>query len=146
MAIEITTSTISFSTSGDTDIIDMTRQVSEKVVTSGIEEGYVHLFVPGSTASITTIEYERGAVSDLKEAIERLAPEDKYYRHNERWGDGNGHAHVRASLLGPSLTIPVINGRLALGTWQQVVFIDFDNHPRERRVIMQLAGKKKQSG
>ena len=145
MAIEITTSTLSFSTSGDTDIIDMTRQVSEKVVTSGIEEGYVHLFVPGSTASITTIEYERGAVSDLKEAIERLAPEDKYYRHNERWGDGNGHAHVRASLLGPSLTIPVINGRLALGTWQQVVFIDFDNHPRERRVIMQLAGKKKQS-
>ena len=146
MAIEITTSTLSFSTSGDTDIIDMTRQVSEKVVTSGIEEGYVHLFVPGSTASITTIEYERGAVSDLKEAIERLAPEDKYYRHNERWGDGNGHAHVRASLLGPSLTIPVINGNLALGTWQQVVFIDFDNHPRERRVIMQLAGKKKQSG
>ena len=146
MAIEITTSTLSFSTSGDTDIIDMTRQVSEKVVTAGIEEGYVHLFVPGSTASITTIEYERGAVSDLKEAIERLAPEDKYYRHNERWGDGNGHAHVRASLLGPSLTIPVINGRLALGTWQQVVFIDFDNHPRERRVIMQLAGKKKQSG
>jgi secondary thiamine-phosphate synthase enzyme len=146
MAIEITTSYLSFSTSGDTDIIDMTRQVSEKVVTSGIEEGYVHLFVPGSTASITTIEYERGAVSDLKEAIERLAPEDKYYRHNERWGDGNGHAHVRASLLGPSLTIPVINGRLALGTWQQVVFIDFDNHPRERRVIMQLAGKKKQSG
>jgi secondary thiamine-phosphate synthase enzyme len=145
MAIEITTSTLSFSTSGDTDIIDMTRQVSEKVVTSGIEEGYVLLFVPGSTASITTIEYERGAVSDLKEAIERLAPEDKYYRHNERWGDGNGHAHVRASLLGPSLTIPVINGRLALGTWQQVVFIDFDNHPRERRVILQLAGKKKQS-
>ena len=146
MDIEIATSYLSFSTSGDTDIIDMTRQVSEKVVTSGIEEGYVHLFVPGSTASITTIEYERGAVSDLKEAIERLAPEDKYYRHNERWGDGNGHAHVRASLLGPSLTIPVINGRLALGTWQQVVFIDFDNHPRERRVIMQLAGKKKQSG
>jgi secondary thiamine-phosphate synthase enzyme len=146
MAIEITTSYLSFSTSGDTDIIDMTRQVSEKVVTAGIEEGYVHLFVPGSTASITTIEYERGAVSDLKEAIERLAPEDKYYRHNERWGDGNGHAHVRASLLGPSLTIPVINGRLALGTWQQVVFIDFDNHPRERRVIMQLAGKKKQAG
>ncbi|MCX5844753.1 MAG: secondary thiamine-phosphate synthase enzyme YjbQ [Deltaproteobacteria bacterium] len=143
--MEITTSTISFSTSGDTDIIDMTRQVSEKVVTSGIEEGYVHLFVPGSTASITTIEYERGAVSDLKEAIERLAPESIYYRHNERWGDGNGHAHVRASLLGPSLTIPVINGRLALGTWQQVVFIDFDNHPRERQVIMQLAGKKKQS-
>lgn len=144
MVLEITISYLSFSTSGDTDIIDMTRQVTEKVIMSGIEEGYVHLFVPGSTASITTIEYEQGAVSDLKEAIERLAPEDKYYRHNERWGDGNGHAHVRASLLGPSLTIPVINGRLALGTWQQVVFIDFDNRPRDRRVIIQLAGKKKQ--
>jgi secondary thiamine-phosphate synthase enzyme len=146
MALDITTSFLSFATSGDTDVIDITRQVSEKVVISGIEEGYAHLFVSGSTASITTIEYEQGAISDLKEAIERLAPEDTFYRHNERWGDGNGHAHVRASLLGPSLTIPVINGRLALGTWQQVVFIDFDNHPRERRVIMQLAGKKKQSG
>ena len=145
MTLDITTSYLSFATSGDTDIIDMTRQVSENVVISDIEEGYVHLFVPGSTAAITTIEYEQGAVSDLKEAIERLVPEDTYYRHNERWGDGNGHAHVRASLLGPSLTIPVINGRLALGTWQQVVFIDFDNRPRERRVIMQLAGKKKQS-
>ena len=95
---------------------------------------------PGSTAALTTIEYEQGAIGDLKEAIERLAPEGEYYRHNERWGDGNGHAHVRAALLGPSLSVPVIQKRLALGTWQQIVFIDFDNRPRERRILVQLTG------
>jgi len=143
MALEIATSNLSFSTSGATDVIDMTRQVSEYVVTSGIEEGYVHLFVPGSTAAITTIEYESGAVDDLKEAIDHLAPEDRYYRHNERWGDGNGHAHVRAALLGPSLTIPVDDGHLVLGTWQQIILVDFDNRPRRRRIVMQVCGRKK---
>lgn len=146
MALEITTSYLSFSTSGDTDIIDITRQVSDRIAEAGLEEGYVLLFVSGSTAAITTIEYERGAVHDLKEAIETLAPEGKYYRHNERWGDGNGHAHVRAALVGPSLTVPVINGCLALGTWQQIVFIDFDNRPRQRRIIMQVYGKAKRQG
>jgi len=146
MALEIKTSYISFSTSGDTDIIDITRHVSGRIAEAGLEEGQVLLCVPGSTAAITTIEYECGAISDLKEAIENLAPIGKYYRHNERWDDGNGHAHVRAALMGPSLTVPVINGRLALGTWQQIVFIDFDNRPRERRVLVQLTGKKKQSG
>ncbi len=146
MAIEITTSHLSFSTTGGTDIIDITRQVSDRITETGIEEGQVLLFIPGSTAAITTIEYERGAISDLKETIEQLAPEGKYYRHNERWGDGNGHAHVRAALLGPSLSVPVIHKRLALGTWQQIVFIDFDNRPRERRILMQLTGKKKQAG
>ena len=146
MALEIKTSFLSFSTSGDTDVIDVTSQVSEKVNASGIGEGHVHLFVPGSTAAVTTIEYEHGAVDDLKEAIEHLAPEDKYYRHNERWGDGNGHAHVRAALLGPSLAIPIIDGHLALGTWQQVVFIDFDIRPRQRRVIVQVYGNKKTAG
>jgi secondary thiamine-phosphate synthase enzyme len=139
----MTTFHLSVSTSGDTDIIDITPQVSDKVSMSDMEEGQALLFVAGSTASITTIEYERGAVADLKEAIERLAPEARHYRHNERWGDGNGHAHVRAALLGPSLSVPVIGGRLALGTWQQIVFIDFDNRPRERRIILQLSGKKK---
>ena len=99
MAMEITTSYLSFSTTGDTDIIDITRQVSDRITEAGLEEGHVLLFVPGSTAAITTIEYERGAIDDLKEAIERLAPEGEYYRHNERWGDGNGHAHVRAAFL-----------------------------------------------
>lgn len=144
MAIEITSSYLSFSTTGDTDIIDITRHVSDRITEAGIEEGHVLLFVPGSTAAITTIEYERGAVGDLKEAIERLVPEGKYYRHNGRWGDGNGHAHVRAALLGPSLSVPVIHKRLALGTWQQIVFIDFDNRPRERRLLVQLTGMKKQ--
>jgi secondary thiamine-phosphate synthase enzyme len=139
----ITTFYLPVSTSGDTDIIDITTQVSDKVALSGIAEGQALLFVSGSTASITTIEYERGVIADLKEAIERLAPEGRFYRHDERWGDGNGHAHVRAALLGPSLTIPVIGGRLALGTWQQVVFIDFDNRPRERKIVMQLSGKKR---
>jgi secondary thiamine-phosphate synthase enzyme len=146
MGLEIKTSYLSFSTSGDTDVIDMTSQISEKVIASGIEEGHVHLFVPGSTAAVTTIEYEHGAVDDLKEAIEHLAPEDKYYRHNERWGDGNGHAHVRAALLGPSLAIPVIDGQLALGMWQQAVFIDFDTRPRQQRVIVQVYGNKKMTG
>jgi secondary thiamine-phosphate synthase enzyme len=144
MAMEITSSYLSFSTTGDTDIIDITRHVSDWITEAGIEEGHVLLFVPGSTAALTTIEYDRGAIGDLKEAIERLAPEGAYYRHNERWGDGNGHAHVRAALLGPSLSVPVIQKRLALGTWQQIVFIDFDNRPRERRILVQLTGMKKQ--
>jgi secondary thiamine-phosphate synthase enzyme len=146
MALDITTSYLSFSTSGNTDVIDVTSHISEKVIVSEIKEGRVHLFVPGSTAAITTIEYEHGAVDDLKEAIEHLAPEDKYYRHNERWGDGNGHAHVRAALLGPSLSVPVIDGQLALGTWQQIVFIDFDTRPRQRRIIVQVYGNKKTTG
>jgi secondary thiamine-phosphate synthase enzyme len=146
MTVEMTTFDLSFSTSGNTDVIDLTRQVLDRVAETSLEDGQVLLFVPGSTGAITTIEYEHGAVSDLKEAIENLAPEGKYYHHNERWGDGNGHAHVRATLLGPSLTIPAINGRLQLGTWQQIVFIDFDNRPRQRRVIMQVFGRTKKKG
>jgi secondary thiamine-phosphate synthase enzyme len=131
---------LSFRTSGNTDVIDITRQVSRKVIESGLKEGQVHLFVPGSTAAVTTIEYESGAVQDLKEAIERLAPKDILYRHDARWGDGNGYAHVRAALLGPSLTIPLVDGRLALGTWQQIVAIDFDNRPRDRKILVQISG------
>jgi secondary thiamine-phosphate synthase enzyme len=143
MSLEIKTFDLSFSTSGNTDVIDLTHQVFDLIAETKLEEGQVLLFVPGSTGAITTIEYEDGAVNDLKEAIENLAPKEKYYRHNERWGDGNGHAHVRAALLGPSLTIPAINGRLQLGTWQQIVFIDFDNRTRQRRVVMQISGKTK---
>jgi len=100
----------------------------------------VTLFIPGSTAALTTIEYERGVINDLKKAIERMAPEDLYYEHNERWGDGNGYSHVRSALLGPSLHIPVIDGKLTLGTWQQIVLLDFDNRPRKRQIIMQTLG------
>ncbi len=107
---------------------------------SGIKDGPASVFVTGSTASVTTIEYESGVVEDLKEAIERLAPSDITYRHDTRWGDGNGFSHVRAALLKPGLTIPVINGGLALGTWQQIVLIDFDNRPCTGRMVVQIVG------
>jgi secondary thiamine-phosphate synthase enzyme len=98
------------------------------------------LFTPGSTAALTTIEYESGVINDLRAAIERLAPERLPYEHNERWGDGNGYSHVRSALLGPSLHVPLIDGKLALGTWQQIVLLDFDNRARQRQVIMQIMG------
>lgn len=131
---------LSFKTSGDTDIIDITAHVSRRVAESGLTEGHVLIFVPGSTAAVTTIEFENGAVCDLKEAIERLAPTGISYRHDARWGDGNGYAHVRAALLGPSLTVPLIEGRLVLGTWQQIVLVDFDNEPRDRKVLVSISG------
>jgi len=140
MDFKISNSSLTFRTSGDTDIIDITSQVSGKVTESGLTEGHVLVFVPGSTAAVTTIEYESGAVRDLKEAIERLAPTGIPYRHDARWGDGNGYAHVRAALLGPSLTVPLIKGRLALGTWQQIVLVDFDNEPRDRKVLVSVSG------
>jgi secondary thiamine-phosphate synthase enzyme len=128
-------------TSSNTDIIDITLQVSEEIQRSAILNGQATLFVPGSTAALTTIEYETGVINDLRKAIERIAPNDLYYEHDERWGDGNGYSHVRAALLGPSLHIPVIDGRLALGTWQQIVLLDFDNRPRKRRILMQIVGE-----
>ena len=128
-------------TTSNTDIIDITPQVQEEIQRSAIRNGHATLFVPGSTAALTTIEYERGVINDLRKAIERIAPKDLYYEHDERWGDGNGYSHVRAALLGPSLHIPVIDGRLTLGTWQQIVLLDFDNRPRKRRIVMQMAGE-----
>ncbi len=130
----------SLKTSGNTDVIDITTRVLKKVTESGITEGQLLLFVPGSTASITTIEYESGVVQDLKEAVERLAPEGIFYRHDARWGDGNGYAHVRAALLGPSLTVPLMDGHLVLGTWQQIVLVDFDNRPRDRKILVHISG------
>jgi len=131
---------LAFPTTGKTDLVDITQEVSLRVRESGIAEGSVLVFVPGSTAALTTIEYESGVIEDLKEAIARLAPENLSYRHDARWGDGNGYSHVRAALLGPSLTIPVIAGKLVLGTWQQVILCDFDNRPRKRQVIVQITG------
>ena len=128
-------------TTSNTDIIDITPQVQEEIQRSAIRNGHATLFVPGSTAALTTIEYERGVINDLRKAIERIAPKDLYYEHDERWGDGNGYSHVRAALLGPSLHIPVIDGKLTLGTWQQIVLLDFDNRPRKRRIVMQMAGE-----
>ena len=141
--MEIKNYSWTFPTTGNTDLIDITRDVSLRIRESGISEGSVLIFVPGSTAALTTLEYESGVIEDLMEAISRLAPENLHYRHDERWGDGNGYSHVRAALLGPSLTIPIIEGKLVLGTWQQVILCDFDNRPRKRQVIMQVTGNKK---
>lgn len=140
MEFRISNSSLSFKTSADTDIIDITSHVVRAVAESGLTEGQALIFVPGSTAAVTTIEYESGVVWDLKQAIERFAPAGIPYRHDAKWGDGNGFAHVRASFLGPSLTVPLTGGRLALGTWQQIVLVDFDNEPRDRKVLVTVSG------
>jgi secondary thiamine-phosphate synthase enzyme len=130
--------TIELQTTADTDVVDLTPDVSDFIAGSEVADGILVIFVPGSTASVTTIEYESGAVADLKRAVERLAPRDEHYEHNLRWGDGNGYSHIRAALLGPSLTVPVREGQLELGSWQQIVLCDFDNRPRKRRVLLRL--------
>lgn len=124
----------------DTDVFDLTADVEAAVEGSGIRNGLVVVFVPGSTASVTTIEFESGAVADLRRAVERLAPGGEHYEHDARWGDGNGYAHVRAALLGPSCTLPVVDGRLVRGTWQQIVLCDFDNRARTRKILVQVSG------
>lgn len=128
-------------TSSGTDILDITDKVRECVEKAGLIDGVAVVFVPGSTGAVTTIEYESGVLNDLVAAIERLAPDDITYDHDRRWGDGNGYSHVRAALLGPSLNVPVISGSPVLGTWQQIVLLDFDNRPRSRRVVVQVSGE-----
>ena len=127
-------------TKGRTDILDITPQVERAVSRSWVRSGIVVVFTPGSTAGLTTIEYEPGAISDLKDAIARIAPEGAAYAHDARWGDGNGFSHVRAALLGPSLALPLREGALVTGTWQQIVLVDFDNRPRSKRVEVQIIG------
>jgi len=126
---------------GFCDIIDITAKVQEQVKKEQVQKGVVTLFVPGSTAALTTIEYEPGLVQDLKELVEKLIPSGRRYHHDDRWGDDNGFSHLRASLFGPSLQIPIEGGRLALGTWQQIVLVDFDNRPRTREVTVQVMGE-----
>lgn len=133
--------TISFSTRGFNDIIDITDQVESVAKRSSIENGLVTVFCPGSTGAVTTIEYESGVLRDLQKAIERIVPSNIPYEHDQRWGDGNGFSHVRAALMKPSLTIPIQNGKLSLGTWQQIVFIDFDNRRRQRNLVVQVLGE-----
>lgn len=137
----VVTKKVSLQTRGNGDTQDITREVARAVGESGVRSGVVTLFCPGSTSALTTIEYEPGAVGDLQQVFEETVPSDRYYRHNERWGDGNGHSHVRAALLGPSLSVPFIDGSLTLGTWQQIVHIDFDVRPRRREVIAQIVGE-----
>ena len=128
-------------TRGDADMHDLTEAVGKAVRESGLKNGTSTIFCPSSTSALTTIEYEDGALADLRRALDEIAPPDGEYRHNLRWGDGNGHAHLRAALLGPSLTVPFAAGRLTLGTWQQILYIDFDNRPRSRELIVQIVGE-----
>ena len=136
--MSVHSSTYQIKTRGFNDTHDLTPRVRESLRSAGISNGIVTVFVPGSTAGITTIEYESGVLEDLKRAVERLAPQNIHYDHDARWGDGNGFSHVRAALLGPSLSVPVLGGELQLGTWQQITLIDFDNRPRSREVIVQI--------
>ena len=137
----VVTKDITFQTKGNCDTIDITPQVAKKIEESGISNGTVTLFISGSTAGVTTIEYEPNLLSDFENMWDRVIPQNIPYEHNKTWGDGNGHSHVRASLLGASLTIPFVNKRLTLGTWQQIVFIDFDNRPRSRKIVLQIMGE-----
>ena len=133
--------TIPCRTSGDGDTVDLTEQLADGLRESGLTDGVVTLFVAGSTGGITTIEFEPGAVADLQEVLEAIAPKGRAWRHHLRWGDRNGHSHVRSALLGPSLSIPFMSGELCLGTWQQVVLVDFDDRPRSREVVVQFIGE-----
>jgi secondary thiamine-phosphate synthase enzyme len=132
---------ISIKTRGNCDMVDITAQVEKEVAVSNINNGIVTLFISGSTAGLTTIEYEGGLVNDYKEMWDRNVPDNINYNHNLRWGDGNGHSHVRASLQSASLVVPFANKNLALGTWQQIIVVDFDNRPRSREVFVQVMGE-----
>ncbi len=132
---------IEFSTNGNADMVDVTEQVAQVVAESELSSGIVTLFTPSATSGLTTIEYESGCINDLGRLFDEIVNPQRHYDHNARWHDGNGHSHVRAALLGPSLTVPFVNGRLTLGTWQQIIFIDFDNRARRRRLIVQMMGE-----
>ncbi len=137
----VVTHNIKLKSRGETDIINITGEVERALGKSKLKNGIATVFVSGATGALTTVEYEPGLVSDLKEAFERLAPRSGEYAHNARWGDGNGFSHIRASLLGPSLTVPFLRGKLTLGTWQQIIFIDFDNRSRSRELTVQIIGE-----
>jgi secondary thiamine-phosphate synthase enzyme len=137
----VITTTLSLQTRGNGDASDITGAVARAVAESGAQSGVVTLFCPGSTSALTTIEYEPGALADLNQLFDEIVPPGREYRHNERWGDGNGHSHVRAALMGPSLSVPFVEKTLTLGTWQQIIHIDFDVRPRRRQVIAQIMGE-----
>ncbi len=140
------TFSLEVNTTQGTDILDLTHLAREQVRASGIADGVLTLFIAGSTAALTTIEYESGVVNDLRVAIERLFPKDMPYEHDRRWGDGNGYSHVRAAFLKPSLSIPIERGSVVLGTWQQIVLLDFDNRPRTRKILGQVMGIRPSQG
>jgi len=135
------TSTLRITARGNADIQDITAQIAECVKETRLQNGIVCVFCPSSTSALTTIEFENGCLSDLRRVFDEIVPPEKTYQHNARWGDGNGHSHVRAALLGVSLTIPFVKTHLTLGTWQQVIFVDFDNRPRQRELVVQILGE-----
>jgi len=137
----VKTKQLSIHTRGEGDILDVTSAVTDAVVETKLKNGIVTVFVPGSTGALTTIEYEPGLLKDLPDMLERVAPKGLMYEHEKRWHDGNGHSHVRASLIGPSLTVPFSNGRLTLGTWQQIIFMELDARSRSRNLILQIIGE-----
>ena len=137
----VITGTLALATRGNTDILDITRQVLHLVEQSGLRTGIVTVFCPSSTSGLTTVEFEPGAVADLKRLFEDLVPTKRDYSHNATWEDGNGHAHMRASLLGPSLTVPFVEKALTMGTWQQIIYVDFDIRPRQRELVVQMVGE-----
>jgi secondary thiamine-phosphate synthase enzyme len=139
--LTVLTEHISVKTKGEVDIIDLTDKIDGAVENSGLNKGIVTIFVPGSTGALTTIEYEPGLLQDFPAALERIAGKDISYEHEKRWHDGNGHSHVRASILGPSLTVPFNDSKLILGTWQQIVFIELDVRSRARNIVLQIIGE-----
>ena len=139
--MSVKTANITLNTKGNSDIQDITREVIHLVEQSGLRSGTVTIFCPSSTSGLTTVEYEPGAVADLKRLFDELVPANHNYAHNATWEDGNGHSHMRASLLGASLTIPFVEKNLTLGTWQQVIYVDFDTRPRHRELVVQMIGE-----
>jgi secondary thiamine-phosphate synthase enzyme len=137
----VITREIRLNTKGNCDIHNITRQLAETIQKAGLSDGIVTIFTPSATSGLTTIEYESGALADLERLLDEIISPDRDYRHNLRWGDGNGHSHIRAALIGPSITIPFTAGELTLGTWQQVIFLDFDNRSRSRRLVVQIMGE-----
>ena len=132
---------INIKTDGEVDIIDITEEIQNSINKSKLKDGIICIFVPGSTGALTTIEYEPGLMKDLPQALEKIAPKGIYYNHHETWHDDNGHSHVRASLMGPSITVPFRNKKLIHGTWQQIVFVELDTSPRNREIIVQIVGE-----
>jgi len=132
---------IQLSARGDADVINITDQVSSVVRESGLKDGIATIFSPSATTALTTIEFESGCVSDLKRMFDEILPPERDYQHNLKWGDGNGHSHIRAALLKASFTVPFIDRRLTLGTWQQIIFVDFDNRSRRRKLVVQVLGE-----
>ncbi len=139
--MSVKTASITLSTRGHADVQDITAALNACLGESGLQNGILTVFCPSSTSAVTTIEYEPGVVSDLKRLFDEIIPANRPYAHDAAWGDGNGHSHVRAALLKASLTIPFVTGNLTLGTWQQVIYIDFDNHPRRRELVVQIMGE-----